>query len=203
MNEPLGSALGLQEKRASLVANLSPAAKRAAFPKVYARPEPYTSSKEELLRRQVTDLRAQVGTLTKTCAQLRETVAGLQSQLQTSVMVEALRQTQRTIPPEKVIDAFLKHYSAQIGEKITIDHLASHHRVRIYSAPRHCCIWLVRQLSTHLSLPKIGKLFGGRDHTTCMHACERAPYWMLVNPALKTAVDATLLQFGVGAEGTQ
>jgi chromosomal replication initiator protein len=33
-------------------------------------------------------------------------------------------------------------------------------------------MYLVRDL-TDLSLPKIGELFGGRDHTTVLHACQK------------------------------
>jgi hypothetical protein len=37
---------------------------------------------------------------------------------------------------------------------------------------RHVAIWATRQ-RTDLSYPKIGRLFGGRDHRTAMNACER------------------------------
>lgn len=44
-------------------------------------------------------------------------------------------------------------------------------RAKTVSA-RHMAIWLTRRLTTH-SLPAIGRHFGGRDHTTIMHACRR------------------------------
>ena len=42
----------------------------------------------------------------------------------------------------------------------------------IYSRPRHLAMYLVRAMEG-LSLPQIGKLFGGRDHTTVLHACRK------------------------------
>ena len=34
------------------------------------------------------------------------------------------------------------------------------------------CIWLAKELTNH-SLPEIGDAFGGRDHTTVLHACRK------------------------------
>lgn len=42
-------------------------------------------------------------------------------------------------------------------------------RVRSVSRPRQVAITLCREF-THASLPRIGRMFGGRDHTTCIHA---------------------------------
>ena len=52
---------------------------------------------------------------------------------------------------------------------ITIDQLCSPDRSRVLVNARQIAMYLCREL-TELSLPKIGQLFGGRDHTTVMHA---------------------------------
>ncbi len=52
---------------------------------------------------------------------------------------------------------------------ITIDDLTSADRSRIPVTARQIAMYLCREM-TDLSLPKIGSLFGGRDHTTVMHA---------------------------------
>jgi chromosomal replication initiator protein len=50
--------------------------------------------------------------------------------------------------------------------------MVSHRRARSVARPRQVAMYLTREL-TVLSLPAIGRHFGGRDHTTCMHACRR------------------------------
>ena len=56
--------------------------------------------------------------------------------------------------------------------KITINELLSNSRLRILSRPRQIAMALTKEL-TALSLPEIGEAFGGRDHTTVLHACRR------------------------------
>jgi chromosomal replication initiator protein len=52
---------------------------------------------------------------------------------------------------------------------LTIDDLQGTSRSRVLVTARQIAMYLCREL-TELSLPKIGQLFGGRDHTTVMHA---------------------------------
>ncbi len=50
--------------------------------------------------------------------------------------------------------------------------LSSQRRNRDLAYPRQVAMYLLREM-TGMSLPKIGEFFGGRDHTTVMHACEK------------------------------
>ena len=45
-------------------------------------------------------------------------------------------------------------------------------RTKGVAFPRQVAMYLSREL-TDASLPRIGEEFGGRDHTTVMHACDR------------------------------
>ena len=54
--------------------------------------------------------------------------------------------------------------------KIKVADMFSQRRTRAIARPRQVAMWLARELTTH-SLPEIGDAFGGRDHTTVMHAC--------------------------------
>ena len=52
---------------------------------------------------------------------------------------------------------------------LTIEDLCGSSRSRVLVTARQIAMYLCREL-TDLSLPKIGQQFGGRDHTTVMHA---------------------------------
>ena len=56
--------------------------------------------------------------------------------------------------------------------KIRVSDLLSKRRSRSIARPRQIAMALAKELTTH-SLPEIGDLFGGRDHTTVLHACRR------------------------------
>ncbi|NLP15130.1 MAG: chromosomal replication initiator protein DnaA [Clostridium sp.] len=60
-------------------------------------------------------------------------------------------------------------------------------RTRDIAYPRQIAMYLCRDL-TDMSLPKIGEGFGGRDHTTVIHACEKINYELENNSETRRAV---------------
>ena len=56
--------------------------------------------------------------------------------------------------------------------KVRVADLLSQRRNRSIARPRQIAMTLAKELTSH-SLPEIGDAFGGRDHTTVMHACKR------------------------------
>jgi chromosomal replication initiator protein len=56
--------------------------------------------------------------------------------------------------------------------KIKVADMFSQKRTRVLVRPRQIAMWLSRELTGH-SLPEIGDAFGGRDHTTVIHACKQ------------------------------
>ncbi len=56
--------------------------------------------------------------------------------------------------------------------KIKVSDLHSKRRSRSVARPRQVAMYLAKDLTNH-SLPEIGNVFGGRDHTTVLHACRK------------------------------
>jgi chromosomal replication initiator protein len=67
-------------------------------------------------------------------------------------------------------DSIIGETAAYFG--VSTDDLRSQNRSRPIVQARQIAMYLTRDL-TDLSLPKIGELFGNRDHTTVLHACQK------------------------------
>src|SRR5699024_6061633 len=70
---------------------------------------------------------------------------------------------------------------------LTLDDLCGTSRSRTLTTARQIAMYLCREL-TDLSLPKIGQAFGGRDHTTVMHANKKIRTQMVERRAVDTQV---------------
>ena len=79
----------------------------------------------------------------------------------------------KAITIDLIQDVVANYYNLSIQE------LKSQRRTRNVAYPRQIAMYLSRKL-TDMSLPKIGDEFGGRDHTTVIHAYEK------ISAALKT-----------------
>ncbi len=66
----------------------------------------------------------------------------------------------------------IEHIQKTVADyyKIKVADMHSKKRTRVIARPRQVAMWLAKDL-TPMSLPAIGEAFGGRDHTTVMHAC--------------------------------
>ncbi len=72
--------------------------------------------------------------------------------------------TNRQLTLELIQKTVADYYKLKVAE------MHSKKRSRAIARPRQVAMWLAREL-THHSLPEIGEAFGGRDHTTVLHAC--------------------------------
>ena len=70
---------------------------------------------------------------------------------------------------------------------IKISDIESAKRKREFSHPRQVAMYLCREL-TDSSLPKIGECFGGRDHTTVLHAYEKISSELKTDPLLNEEI---------------
>ncbi|NMA68357.1 MAG: chromosomal replication initiator protein DnaA [Desulfitobacterium sp.] len=74
--------------------------------------------------------------------------------------------TPKEITIEMIQQTVADYYHLSVGD------LKAKKRTRSVAFPRQIAMYLCREL-TDSSLPKIGDEFGGRDHTTVMHACDK------------------------------
>lgn len=72
--------------------------------------------------------------------------------------------------------------------RLRVEDLKSKKRTKTVALPRQIAMFLAREM-TDYSLPKIGEDFGGRDHTTVIHAHEKIKRTLHSDPHLKQAVD--------------
>ncbi|MCY6356379.1 chromosomal replication initiator protein DnaA [Clostridium sp. ZS2-4] len=71
---------------------------------------------------------------------------------------------------------------------LKVDELKSSRRTRNIAFPRQIAMYLSRKL-TDMSLPKIGEEFGGRDHTTVIHAYEKISTNLKKDESLKNVIN--------------
>ena len=71
---------------------------------------------------------------------------------------------------------------------LRIEDLKSQRRTRNISHPRQIAMYLSRKL-TEMSLPKIGEEFGGRDHTTVIHAYEKISGNLKIDESLQRTIE--------------
>lgn len=72
--------------------------------------------------------------------------------------------------------------------KIRLSEMSSPRRARAVVRPRQIAMYICKQL-TQCSLPEIGRKFGGRDHTTVMHAVRKVEELMTKDPAFTEDVE--------------
>jgi len=82
------------------------------------------------------------------------------------VLHDLIRANDRKATIEEIQKRVAEHYNIKISE------MHSARRSRAIARPRQVAMYLAKQLTAR-SLPDIGRKFGGRDHTTVMHAIKR------------------------------
>lgn len=87
----------------------------------------------------------------------------------------------REITPSTIMKTVGRYFD------INPDLLTGSKRSRDITYPRQLAMYLCREL-TDLSLPKIGQAFGGKDHTTVLHACEKVQEEIQKNSETRRAI---------------
>lgn len=96
-------------------------------------------------------------------------------------------------PVEITVDLIKDKVSKRFD--IRMDEFNSKKRTRAIAYPRQIAMYLTREL-TDMSLPKIGDEFGGRDHTTVIHACEKVINDLKTDHQLRNKIDGIIEELG-------
>ena len=98
---------------------------------------------------------------------------------------DLLRASDRRVTIEEIQKKVAEHFNTRLSD------MSSARRARAVARPRQVAMYLSKQLTSR-SLPEIGRKFGGRDHTTVMHAVSRIE--SLMNSDSAIADDLELLK---------
>ena len=82
------------------------------------------------------------------------------------VLADMLRASERRVTIDEIQKKVAEHYNVRVAD------MHSARRARAVARPRQVAMYLAKQL-TPRSLPEIGRKFGGRDHTTVIHAVRK------------------------------
>lgn len=103
------------------------------------------------------------GALRRVHANARFTGSRITTEQVRRVLHDLFAMHARQVSIDEIQRVVAEHY------RVTVSDMLSKGRSRTVVRPRHVAIFLAKEL-TNYSLPEIGKAFGGRDHTTVLHA---------------------------------
>lgn len=129
-----------------------------------------------------TNIRELEGALVKVQAQATIQKQDINIGLARSALADLkLVQKSRGLQISKIQEVVANYFQTSVPD------LKGKKRVRQIVIPRQIAMYLSREL-TDSSLPKIGQEFGGKDHTTVMHACDKIARQIKTDTEIKSAV---------------
>ncbi len=166
MEERLRSRLGW-----GLVADLHPANYELRLGILHAKAEklgcPVPDKVIEFLAHKIcSNVRELEGALNRIIAHAQLVGRTITLEMTQEVLADLLRSTERRITIDEIQKKVAEHYNIRLSD------MHSARRARAVARPRQVAMYLAKQL-TPRSLPEIGRKFGGRDHTTVIHAVRK------------------------------
>ena len=140
---------------------------------------------EFLAHKIVSNVRELEGALNRITAQMQ--LIGREITLETAqdLLHDLVRANERRVTIDEIQKRVAEHFNIKMAE------MTSSRRARVVARPRQVAMYLAKQLTSR-SLPEIGRKFGGRDHTTVMHAVRKIEELAAADRAL--AEDVELLR---------
>ncbi|USO01379.1 MAG: chromosomal replication initiator protein DnaA [Alphaproteobacteria bacterium] len=182
MEERLKSRLGW-----GLVADVHPTTYELRLGILQAKAEKLTvtvpdSVIEFLAHKISSNVRELEGALTRIVAHATLVGRALNMDMAQDVLRDLLRANERLVTAEEVQKKVAEHFNVRVSD------MHSSRRLRTVVRPRQVAMYLTKNL-TPLSLPEIGRKFGGRDHTTVLHAVKKVEELISKDPSLKEDID--------------
>ncbi len=140
---------------------------------------------EFLAHRISSNVRVLEGSLTRLYAYASLVGRPIDIDMAQECLADILRISERKVTIEEIIRKVSEHYNLRMSDMI------SARRSRSISRPRQLAMFLAKNL-TSKSLPEIGRRFGGRDHTTVIHAVKKVEE--LRNKDLQIAEEVEILR---------
>ncbi len=121
---------------------------------------------EFLAQKITTSVRELEGALNRIVAHSTLVGRGITLETCQEVLQDLLRANERRMTIEEIQKRVAEHFNIRFAD------MHSARRARAVARPRQIAMYLCKQLTSR-SLPEIGRKFGGRDHTTVMHAVRK------------------------------
>ncbi|MDR3450970.1 MAG: chromosomal replication initiator protein DnaA [Alphaproteobacteria bacterium] len=121
---------------------------------------------EFLAHKIVSNVRELEGALNRIVAHAQLVGRTISLEMTQEVLADMLRSSERRITIDEIQKKVAEHYNVRVAD------MHSARRSRAVARPRQVAMYLAKQL-TPRSLPEIGRKFGGRDHTTVIHAVRK------------------------------
>lgn len=121
---------------------------------------------EFVAHRLSTNVRVLEGALTRLFAYAALIRREITLDMAQETLSDLLRASDRKVTIEEIQKKVAEHFNLRLSD------MTSARRARLVARPRQVAMYLAKTL-TSKSLPEIGRRFGGRDHTTVMHAVKR------------------------------
>lgn len=129
------------------------------------------------------NIRELEGALTRLRAYSSLTGQEINISMVNEILKDLIQDRQKIISIENIQKCVANFYNLKISD------LKSNKKLKVYTLPRQIAMYLCRNL-TKASFPEIGNKFGGKDHSTVIHACRQIEKKMQQDLEVKNIIDS-------------
>jgi len=133
-----------------------------------------------------TNIRELEGAITKVIGYATLMNKKLNISMAHEAMKDIIKRSTKFITINHVVKKVILKYDVKLAD------LQSKKRTQVIALPRQTAMYLIKELTTH-SLQEIGAFFGGRDHTTVLHAHNKITTKMSKDDRFKSLVDNLMM----------